>query len=113
MALEFQLPTIYLIVRSLYMKIRPLGDRVVVRRVEEETTTASGIVLPDSAKEKPQQGKVIAVGNGKKLDNGSVQAIDLKEGDHVVFGQYAGDKVKLGDEELLIMKESEIFGIIG
>ncbi len=94
------------------MKIRPLQDRVVVRRSEEETTTASGIVLPDSAKEKPQRGEVIAVGNGKKLDNGSVQTIDVKVGDTIVFGPYAGDKLKNGDEELLILKENEIFGII-
>lgn len=94
------------------MNVRPLQDRVLVRRTEEDTTSVGGIVLPDSAKEKPQKGEVIAVGGGKKLDNGSVQAIDVKAGDTVVFGQYAGDKLKVDGEELLIMKESEIFGVL-
>ena len=94
------------------MNVRPLQDRVLVRRTEEEATSVGGIVLPDSAKEKPQKGEVIAVGGGKKLDNGSVQAVDVKAGDTVVFGQYAGDKLKVDGEELLIMKESEIFGVL-
>lgn len=94
------------------MKIRPLQDRVVVRRTEEETKSAGGIVIPDSAAEKPQQGEVVAVGPGKKLDNGEVQPVDLKEGDKILFGQYAGSTVKLDGEELLIMNESEVFGVV-
>lgn len=95
------------------MKIRPLGDRVVVKRVEEETTSAGGIVLPGSAAEKPSQGKVIAVGNGRTLDNGQVKEVDVKVGDQVLFGQYGGNTVKVDGEELLILNESEIFGVIG
>lgn len=94
------------------MKIRPLGDRVVVKRVEEETKTAGGIVLPGSAAEKPSQGEVIAVGPGKTLDSGEVKDIDVKVGDQVLFGQYGGQTVKLDGEELLILSESEIFGVI-
>jgi len=94
------------------MKIRPLHDRVVVRRMEEETTTAGGIVLPDSAAEKPSQGEVLAVGPGKTLDNGDVRAPDLKVGDKVLFGQYAGSTVKVKGDELLILSESEIFGVL-
>ncbi len=94
------------------MKIRPLHDRVVVRRVEEETKTAGGIVLPDSAAEKPSQGEVLAVGPGKVLDNGDVRALDLKVGDKVLFGQYAGSTVKVDGEELLILSEGEIFGVM-
>ncbi len=95
------------------MKIRPLGDRVVVKRVEEETKTAGGIVLPGSAAEKPSQGKVLAVGKGRTLDNGQVKELDVKVGDKVLFGQYSGSTVKIDGEELLIMSESEIFGVIG
>jgi len=94
------------------MNIRPLHDRVVVRRKEEETTTASGIVLPGSATEKPQQGEVIAAGNGRILDNGEVRALDVKVGDTIVFGQYAGNTVKIDDEELLIMNETDILGVV-
>lgn len=94
------------------MKIRPLQDRVIVKRNEEETKTAGGIVLPGSAAEKPSQGEVIAVGPGKPLDNGTVRKIDLKPGDKVVFGKYASNTVKLGDEELLILSESEIYGVV-
>ena len=83
-----------------------------VRRLEEETKSAGGIVIPDSAAEKPQQGEVLAVGPGKKLDNGSVQQVDLKAGDKVLFGQYAGSTVKIDGEELLIMSESEVFGVV-
>ncbi|SEI60255.1 chaperonin GroES [Allopseudospirillum japonicum] len=93
------------------MKIRPLHDRVVVRRMEEETTTPGGIVLPGNAKEKPQQGEVIAVGEGRYVD-GQLRALAVKEGDKVVFGSYAGNTVKIDGEELLIMNESEIFGVI-
>tara|TARA_S200000501_G_C20493119_1_gene599119 strand:- start:288 stop:575 length:288 start_codon:yes stop_codon:yes gene_type:complete len=94
------------------MGIRPLQDRVVVRRLEEETKSAGGIVIPDSATEKPSQGEVLAVGPGKKLDNGAVQEVDLKVGDKILFGQYAGSTVKMEGEELLIMTESEVFGVI-
>lgn len=94
------------------MSIRPLQDRVVVRRTEEEQKTAGGIVIPDSAAEKPSQGEVIAVGPGKKLESGGVQEVDLKVGDKVIFGQYAGNTVKVDGEELLIMTENEIFGVI-
>ena len=94
------------------MKIRPLHDRIVVRRKEEETKTAGGIVLPGSAKEKPSQGEVIAVGNGRLLENGEVRPLDLKAGDVVVFGQYAGSTVKIEGEELLIMSESDVFGVV-
>ena len=94
------------------MSIRPLQDRIVVRRTEEETKSAGGIVIPDSAAEKPSQGEVIAVGPGKKLDNGAVQEVDLKVGDKILFGQYAGSSVKLDGEELLIMNESEVFGVV-
>ncbi len=94
------------------MKIRPLHDRVVVRRKDEETTTASGIVLPGSAAEKPSQGEVIAVGTGRIMDNGDIRPLALKEGDSVVFGQYSGNTVKVDGEELLIMSESDIFGVL-
>ncbi|TCK07339.1 co-chaperone GroES [Marinobacterium mangrovicola] len=95
------------------MNIRPLHDRVVVRRSEEETTTASGIVLPGSAAEKPNRGEVVAVGPGRVLNNGEVQAPSVKVGDKVLFGQYAGSNtVKVGDDELLIMQEGEIYGVL-
>ncbi len=94
------------------MKIRPLHDRVVVRRKEEEEKTAGGIVLPGNAKEKPSQGEVIAVGNGRILDNGETRALAVKAGDIVVFGQYAGNTVKIDGEDLLIMSESDIFGVL-
>ncbi|MBU2862864.1 co-chaperone GroES [Reinekea marina] len=94
------------------MNIRPLHDRVVVRRKEEEQQTAGGILLPGSAKEKPSQGEVLAVGNGRVLDNGDVRALDVKVGDTVVFGQYSGNAVKVDGEELLIMNENDIFGVI-
>ena len=94
------------------MKIRPLHDRVVVRRLEEEKLTAGGIVLPDSAGEKPQQGEVLAIGTGKVLDNGQVRKLDVKVGDRVIFGQYGGSTVKVNNEELLILTEAEIFGVV-
>ena len=94
------------------MNIRPLHDRVVVRRLDEETTTSGGIVLPDSAAEKPSQGEVLAIGTGKLLDNGEVRAMDVKVGDKVIFGQYGGSTVKIDEEELLILTESEIFGVL-
>lgn len=94
------------------MKLRPLHDRVVLRRKEQEETTAGGILLPGSAKEKPSQGEVVAVGTGKVLENGDVRPMGVSVGDTVVFGQYAGSTVKIDGEELLIMSESEIFGVI-
>lgn len=94
------------------MKIRPLQDRVVVRRKEEETKTAGGIVLPGSAAEKPAQGEVLAVGPGRISESGEKRPVDLKVGDVVVFGKYASNTVKIGDEELLILSESEIYGVI-
>ncbi len=94
------------------MNIRPLHDRVVVRRLDEETTTSGGIVLPDSAAEKPSQGEVLAIGTGKLLDNGEVRAMDVKVGDIIIFGQYGGSTVKLDGEELLILSETEIFGVV-
>ena len=94
------------------MKIRPLHDRVVVRRVEEERTSAGGIVIPDSATEKPDQGEVIAVGNGKITDSGDVRALDVKVGDKVLFGKYAGTTVKVEGEELLVMREEDIVAVI-
>jgi chaperonin GroES len=94
------------------MNIRPLHDRVVVRRLDEETKTSGGIVLPDSAAEKPSQGEVLAVGPGKVLDSGDVRALDVKVGDKIIFGQYGGSTVKIDGEELLILAESEIFGVL-
>jgi len=94
------------------MKIRPLHDRVVVRRLENEAMSAGGIVIPDAAKEKPIQGEVIAVGNGKVLDNGETRALDVKVGDTVLFGKYSGTEVKLGDEEVLVMREEDIMGVV-
>ena len=95
------------------MNIRPLYDRVVVRRKEEEETTTGGIVLPGTAKEKPNQGEVVAVGEGKILDNGDIRPLAVKVGDTVVFGQYAGSNtIEVDDEELIIMGESEIFGVV-
>ncbi len=94
------------------MKIRPLQDRVVVKRTEEETTTKGGIVLPVSATEKPAQGEVVAVGPGKRQENGEYQPVDLKVGDVVVFGKYSSNTVKIGEDELLILNENEIFGVI-
>lgn len=94
------------------MKIRPLHDRVVIKRSAEERTTASGIVIPDSATEKPDQGTVVAIGNGKKDDNGKVIALDVKVGDKVLFGKYAGQTVKVDGEELLVMTESDIMAIV-
>lgn len=94
------------------MKIRPLHDRIVVRRMEEERTSAGGIVIPDSAAEKPIQGEVIAAGNGKVLDSGERRPLDVKVGDRVLFGKYSGTEVKLEGEELLVMREEDIMGVI-
>jgi len=94
------------------MKIRPLHDRVIVKRLEEARTTASGIVIPDTATEKPDQGEVIAVGPGKKDDNGKVITLDVKVGDKVLFGKYAGQTVKIDGNEFLVMTESDLMGVI-
>ena len=94
------------------MNIRPLHDRVVVRRMEEETTSAGGIVIPGSAAEKPSQGEVVAVGKGKILENGDVRPLDLQVGDKVLFSKYGGTEVKVDDEELLVMREDDITAVI-
>ena len=94
------------------MAIRPLGDRVLVKRVKEEETTKGGIIIPDSAKEKPIEGKVIAVGNGRRNDKGEVQKLEVKKGDRVLFGKYAGTEVKIDGEEQVVLREDDILGII-
>ncbi len=94
------------------MNLRPLHDRVIVKRMEEERLSAGGIVIPDSATEKPIRGEVLAVGNGKILENGEVRALDVKVGDKVLFGKYAGTEVKVEGEELLVMKEDDIMAVI-
>ena len=94
------------------MNIRPLHDRVVVKRMEEETTTAGGIVLPGSAAEKPSRGEIVAIGNGKVLDSGERRTLDVKVGDQVLFGKYSGSEVKLGDDELLVMREDDIMAVL-
>ncbi|CAN5235703.1 co-chaperone GroES [Caulobacter soli] len=94
------------------MKFRPLGDRVLVKRVEEETKTKGGIIIPDTAKEKPQEGEVVAVGPGARNDKGDVVALDLKAGDKILFGKWSGSEVKVDGQDLLIMKESDVLGVI-
>jgi chaperonin GroES len=94
------------------MKFRPLHDRVVVRRLEGDTKTAGGIIIPDTAKEKPQEGEVIAVGPGARDESGAIVALDVKAGDHILFGKWSGTEVKIDGEDLLIMKESDIMGVI-
>lgn len=94
------------------MNIKPLRDRVIVRRVNEEEKTKGGIIIPDSAKEKPQEGEVVAVGNGKVLEDGKVVPLDVKKGDRILFGKYSGTEIKIDGEELLMMREEEILGII-
>ncbi|QKC86785.1 co-chaperone GroES [Mesorhizobium sp. NZP2077] len=94
-------------------KFRPLHDRVVVRRVESESKTAGGIIIPDTAKEKPQEGEIIAVGSGARDEAGKLVPLDVKKGDRILFGKWSGTEVKLNGEDLLIMKESDIMGIIG
>jgi chaperonin GroES len=95
------------------MKLRPLQDRILVQRVEEETTTKGGIIIPDTAKEKPAEGKVIAVGNGKVGDDGKRIALEIKAGDRILFGKYSGTEVKIEGEEFLIMREDDVLGVIG
>jgi chaperonin GroES len=94
------------------MKIRPLNDRILVKRLEEERKTASGIVIPDTAAEKPDQGEVLAVGNGKKTDDGKVLPLDVKVGDKVLFGKYSGQTVKVKGEELLVIREEDVMGVL-
>ena len=94
------------------MAFRPLHDRVLVRRVEEENTTKGGIIIPDTAKEKPQEGEIVSVGGGAIKDDGSVRALDVKAGDRILFGKWSGTEVKLDGEDLIIMKESDILGIL-
>ncbi len=93
------------------MKVRPLHDRIIVQRMEEEEKTAGGIIIPDTAKEKPQQGKVVSVGNGKRLENGEVVPMQIKAGDRVLFSKYSGTEIKIEGEELLIMREDDVLGI--
>ncbi len=94
------------------MKLRPMQDRIIVKRLEEETKTAGGILIPDTAKEKPQKGEVVAVGNGKKTEDGKVIPLDVKVGDKVLFGKYAGTEIKIEGEEYLIMREDDILGVM-
>jgi len=94
------------------MNLRPLHDRIVVERLEQETKTASGIYIPDQAAEKPDQGKVLAVGNGKILEDGKVRPLDVKVGDKVLFGKYSGQTVKVGDKEYLVMREEDVFAVV-
>ncbi len=94
------------------MKLRPLHDRILVERIEEGEQVKGGIIIPDSAKEKPQQGKVIAVGNGKRLEDGTIVALDVKEGDRILFAKYAGSEVKIDDTEYLIFREDEVLAIL-
>ena len=101
-----------LIIREIGMKFRPLHDRVVVERLDSDEKTAGGIIIPDSAQEKPMQGKILAVGSGARDDSGKVQPLDVKEGDTILFGKWSGTEVKIDEKDLLIMKESDIMGII-
>ena len=94
------------------MKIRPLQDRIIVRRVDEEETTKGGIIIPDSAKEKPQEGKVIAVGKGKVSEDGKLQKLDVKKGDKVLFSKYAGTEINIGGVEHLIIREDDVLGVV-
>ena len=94
------------------MKLRPLHDRVIVKRLEEERKTASGIVIPDTAAEKPDQGEIMAVGKGKVLEDGKVRALEVKVGDRVLFGKYSGQTVKVEGDELLVMREEDIMGVV-
>ena len=94
------------------MKFRPLGDRVLVKRVEEETKTKGGIIIPDTAKEKPQEGEVVAVGPGARDESGKVNALELKAGDRILFGKWSGTEVKIDGDDLIIMKESDVLGVL-
>jgi len=94
------------------MKLRPLYDRILIKRVEEQETVKGGIIIPDSAKEKPQEGEVVAVGNGKKTEDGKIIPLDVKKGDRVLFGKYSGNDIKIDDQEYLILREDEILGVL-
>jgi chaperonin GroES len=94
------------------MAFRPLGDRVLIKRIEEEEKTKGGIIIPDTAKEKPQEGEVVAVGPGVRDDNGKVQPLDVKKGDRILFGKWSGTEVKIDGQDLLIMKESDVLGVV-
>jgi chaperonin GroES len=94
------------------MKLRPLHDRILIKRVEEKESVKGGIIIPDTAKEKPQEGEVVAVGNGKKTEDGKIVPLDVKAGDRVLFGKYSGNDIKLDDEEYLILREDEILGVL-
>jgi chaperonin GroES len=95
------------------MKVRPLHDRLLVRRVEKEETAKGGIIVPDTAKEKPQEGEVLAVGNGRTLDNGTKVPLDVKAGDKILFGKYSGSEIKMEGEEVLILREDEVLAVLG
>jgi len=94
------------------MNIRPLYDRIVIRRIEEQETKVGGLFIPDSAKEKPQEGEVVAVGKGKRMDDGKVVALDVQAGDRILFGKYSGSEIRIDGEELLIMREDEVLGVL-
>src|SRR3989475_11973952 len=94
------------------MKVRPLHDRILLKRIEEKESVKGGIIIPDTAKEKPQEGVVVAVGNGKILENGTKLTLEVKEGDHVLFGKYSGTEIKIDGQELLILREDEVLGIL-
>ena len=94
------------------MKIRPLHDRILVKRVEEQEVRKGGIIIPDTAKEKPQEGEVVAVGHGKKTDKGEVIALDVKPGERILFGKYSGSEIKIDDQEYLILREDEVLGVL-
>jgi chaperonin GroES len=108
----FLIPKTIVLKQGALMKLRPLHDRVIVKRVENETKTASGIVIPDSAAEKPDQGEVLAVGPGKKNDKGELSPVGVKVGDRVLFGKYSGQTVKVDGDELLVMKEEDLFAVV-
>jgi chaperonin GroES len=94
------------------MNVRPLHDRILIKRIEEKETVKGGIIIPDTAKEKPQEGEVIAVGNGKKTEDGKVIPLDVKKGDRILFGKYSGTEIKIEDEEFLIIREDEVLGVL-
>lgn len=94
------------------MKVRPLHDRILIKRIEEQETVKGGIIIPDTAKEKPQEGEVIAVGTGRKTEEGKVVPLDVKAGDRILFGKYSGTEIKINDQEYLILKEDEVLGVI-
>jgi len=98
--------------KEISMNIRPLHDRIIVERLEEETKTAGGLIIPDTAKEKPQQGKVIAVGKGKKTEDGKILPLDVKVGDKILFGKYAGTEIKIEGQEFLMMREDDVLGVV-